>query len=366
MGCIGRTSCQMLLLISFLVLVALLGEVDGLPSGGSYPPTFTFNGEDWFDSWGYNRNYYGGQNGYMPNLAYETLGADQELAYSLGQQFRINYPSEVRRAVAILKFVQRWTEYGYDVDNVVMDGHAQNEWAWNADEMVHMLDESTNTIAVGDCEDMAFLCATIYLGAGIDAALVLTTSHVALLIWLPEYPNANYYWDIPDDGKGGGWIWVEATGDQNPLGWTPPDFADGDWTVFPLGFIEFTVEYTPRNPQAEDDVFVAAKVASARGLVDSVLLNYSIQGEGYSILTMTSKDSVYEATIPRQPKGTGVKFTVSATDTEGNTKELGDFQYTVGFVLEIPSILLEPMVLGLIIAGFLIIILFALLYRAHG
>ncbi len=366
MGCIGRSRCQLLFLISLLGLCALLGVVGGLPSGGRYPPTFTFDGEDWFDSWGYNRNYYGGRDGYMPNVAYETLGAYQERAYSLGQQFRISYSSEIRRAEAILKFVQRWTQYGYDVDNVVMGGRAQNEWAWNADEMVNMFDESTNTIAIGDCEDMAFLCATIYLGAGIDAALVLTTSHIALLIWLPDYPNANYYWDIPDDGKGGGWIWVEATGDQNPVGWTPPDFADGDWVVFPLGFTEFTVEYTPRNPQAEDDVLVTVKVASARGSISSVGLNYSIQGKGHSILAMTSKDSVYEAAIPRQPKGTSVTFSVSATDTEGNSKQTSDFQYTVGFALEIPSLLLEPVVLGLIVVILLIVISFAILNRSHG
>ena len=363
---IGRTSCQMLFLISLAVSAAVLGAVDGLPSGGSYPPTFTFDDEAWFDSWGYNRNYYGGSNGYMPNLAYETLGANQELAYGLGLQFRIDYPSEIRRAEAILRFVQRWTEYGYDEDNVVMDGQAQYEWAWNADEMAHMFNVSTTTIAVGDCEDMAFLCATIYLGSGIDAALVLTTTHVALLIWLPDYPNANYYWDLPDDGKESGWIWVEATGDRNPLGWTPPDFADGDWVVFPLGFIEFTVDYTPRNPQAEDAVLVSATVASARGSVDSVVLNYSVQGNEHSKLTMTGRDSVYEATIPRQPKGTRVTFSVSATDTEGNVKQTSDFQYTVGFALEIPSILLEPMVLGLIVVILLIVISFAILSRGHG
>ena len=79
------TSCQTLLLLSFLVSAAFLSAVEGLPSGGSYPPTFTFDGEDWFDSWGYSRTYYGGQTGYMPHLAYETLGAHRERAYSLGQ-----------------------------------------------------------------------------------------------------------------------------------------------------------------------------------------------------------------------------------------------------------------------------------------
>ena len=65
-----------------------------------------------------------------------------------------------------------------------MNGEAQEEWAWNVDEMAHMLNETTNKIAVGDCEDLAFLCATMYMAAGIDAAMVLAPQHVALLIWL--------------------------------------------------------------------------------------------------------------------------------------------------------------------------------------
>jgi hypothetical protein len=38
--------------------------------------------------------------------------------------------------------------------------------------------------------------------------------------------------DLPEDDAKGGWIWVEATGSSNPLGWTPPDFSDGMWTAW--------------------------------------------------------------------------------------------------------------------------------------
>ena len=82
-------------------------------------------------------------------------------------------------------------------------------------------------------EDMAFLCGTIYVGAGFDAAVIDAPYHAALLIWLPDFSNANDYWDI-NDGRGAGWIWVEATGSSNPLGWTPPDFEDGAWTAYPI------------------------------------------------------------------------------------------------------------------------------------
>jgi hypothetical protein len=201
--------------------------------------------EHWYDDWGIDRTYYGGPNGYLPNLATETLGENKELAYSIGQRFQANYPSQTDRAVAILKYVQRWTEYGYDSDNVVEGGQPQEEWAWNADEMAHNFSETSGAVAVGDCEDMAFLCGTIYVGAGFDAAVVDATDHAALLIWLPDFSNANAYWDLPNDNRDTGWIWVEATGSSNPLGWTPPDYQDGGWTAYPIGNLQFVPEPTP-------------------------------------------------------------------------------------------------------------------------
>jgi hypothetical protein len=116
--------------------------------------------------------------------------------------------------------------------------------------MAHAFNENTGAKAIGDCEDMAFLCVTIYVGAGFDAAIVDATEHAALLIWLPEFPNANNYWDIPDDDRDAGWIWVEATGSSNPLGWTPPDFESGGWTAYPIGSLEFIPETQPSQPDS--------------------------------------------------------------------------------------------------------------------
>ena len=235
-------------LILFLLLctsaVAVIRTASGRPAS-----SFNLQNGDWFDNWGIDRNSDDGtSHGYLPNLASETLGENKELAYSIGEWFQENYPSKTERAVAILKYVQKWTEYGYDSDNVIRDGVAQDEWAWNADEMAHAFNETTGAIAIGDCEDMAFLCGTIYVSAGFDAAIVDATDHVALLIWLPEFSNANAYWDI-NDGRGTGWIWVEATGSSNPLGWTPPDFEDGGWTAYPIAnSSEFVAEPEPSQP----------------------------------------------------------------------------------------------------------------------
>jgi len=351
---------SLFMVMVFLLVAFSLKVVIGFPSGRTFPPTgFTFKNGNWYDSWEFKRSDYGGADGYMPNIAYETLGNNKELAYSIGESFKTSYAGKVQRAEAILEFVQRWTDYGYDVDNVVMDGTHQNEWAWNADEMAHMFNTTTNTVAIGDCEDMAFLCATIYIGAGFDAAMVLAPSHAALLIWLPEYPNANYYWDI-DDGRGYGWIWVEATGEHNPLGWTPPDFNNGDWTAYPLGLMIFGISYTPQNPQAEDNVTVTASVSNATASVSQVSLDYFVQGV-HSTLMMTPRGAVYEATIPKQPKGTTVEFYISATDNEGNTRETDKFSYTVGEagIFEILGLSLEQIIILIAIGIVLLVFIIA-------
>jgi hypothetical protein len=349
---------KVLFALVILALFFLQSQARGILSGGTYPPEFTLRNGAWFDSWGFNRNYYGGSNGYMPNLAYETLGPDRERAYALGEGFKTSYPDKVGRATAVLRFVQQWTDYGYDSDNVVMGGAAQEEWAWNADEMAHMFNEATGVKAVGDCEDMAFLCGTIYVAAGIDVAMVLAPQHVALLIWLPEYPNANYYWDIPDDGKEHGWIWVEATGERNPLGWTPPDFADGDWEAMPLGFKELSVERTPQNPQSGDEVLVTAHVVSARASAVEVSLMYST-GAAFNKVEMRPAGTVYHAAIPQQPEGQWVQYYVKATDEEGLFLETEKAEYVVGQI-PLPPHLLELAFMFVIIL-FLVLIALAVL-----
>jgi hypothetical protein len=220
-------------------LVALIKTARGFPAS-----SFSKKNGDWYDNWGVDRNDAGTNGelpGYIPNLAAETLGNNTELAYSIGVGFQNNYATNSDMAEAILKYVQTWTYYAYDSDTFIRNGVAQEEWAQNADEFAHAFNATTGVTAPGDCEDMAFLCGTIYVGAGFDAAVIDATDHCALLIWLPEYSNANIYWDL-NDGRGAGWIWVEATGSSNPLGWTPQDFEDGDWTAYPINSLQFTAE----------------------------------------------------------------------------------------------------------------------------
>jgi hypothetical protein len=334
----------MIILLAF----SSLSVAYGIPSGGVYPPKFTFRNGEGYDSWGFKRTYSEGSDGFLPNVAYESLGTDNETAYSIGEWFKTNYAQKAERAEAILTYVQRWTDYGYDEDNVLIGGQYQLEWAWNADEMAHMFDETTLSVAIGDCEDMAFLCSTIYLAAGFDVVLVSPPEHVALMIWLPEYSNANYYWDILD-GRGEGWIWVEATGENNPLGWTPPDFNNGEFEVYSLNSFISNVNYAPHDPQAEDDVTVTVSVATERSPISRVLLYYSINGGVYKTLSMTLEGSSYKVTIPKQAQGVVVEFYVSVTDTEGTVSESTEFSYTVGGGLEIPGFPIESIIVGLAI-----------------
>ncbi len=336
-----------MLALIILIVFPSISVVYGLPSGGVYPPNFTLNQGEWYDSWGFNRNNAYGSNGFLPNVAYESLGTNKELAYQMGEWFKTNYPQKVERAKAILAYVQKWTDYGYDVDNVYMKGIPQDEFAWNADEMAHVMNETTNSVAIGDCEDISFLCSTIYIAAGFDVTLVSPPGHVALMIWLPEYSNANYYWDILD-GRGFGWIWVEATGENNPLGWTPLDFSDGEFEVYSLvSSVISNVNYDPNNPKPDDDVTVTVSVTIQNTSISQVLLYYSTNGDAYRTLTMTLQGSLYKAIIPKQEENTVVKFYVSVTDTEGNISESIELSYIIGGGLEIPGFPFESIIVGL-------------------
>ncbi|HVP40382.1 MAG TPA: hypothetical protein VMS95_00305 [Candidatus Krumholzibacteriaceae bacterium] len=264
-------------LILFLLLcapaIALIKTSSGFPAS-----TFRQQNGDWYDNWQIDRNNAGISGdlpGYLPNLAYETLGDNKELAYSIGKGFQNNYSSRNDMAVAILKYVQTWTEYGYDSDNFIRNGVAQDEWAQNADEFAHAFNKNTGVKAIGDCEDMAFLCGTIYVGAGFDAAIIDATDHAALLIWLPEFPNANDYWDI-NDGRGTGWIWVEATGSSNPLGWTPDDFEDGGWIAYPIAnsshFVAEPTGYSPTPTSNNLDLDVLGIIVAIIIAIISILI----------------------------------------------------------------------------------------------
>jgi len=229
---------------------------------------FTKKGHYWYDSWDINRNSAEGDDGYLPAIVYESLGQNIELAYEFGKWYLTEYSDRVTRAEKIMRFIQSTVEYRYDEENpfilAVTDSEEQEEWAWNPDEMAHMiaLAYDNQEVAYGDCEDFAFVLTVMYLAAGYDVTIVNAIDHVALLVWLPEYPNANIYWDV-DDGRGAGWIWVEATGDRNPLGWTPDDYK----------YVEFEVR------RLETGLFLLEVQENGLDLIDCLVSVATIESE---------------------------------------------------------------------------------------
>jgi len=207
-------------LILILVLVAGLAATShalATPSEGFQE----VNGEV-FDDWGVCRTRAFGQDGFYqitettfrPVIALESLGEGTAQAYSLGEQFIDEYPDRFQRAEEIFRFVRDKVQYASDIDWFSYD-----EFAQNADELVTSI--SQNGISQGDCEDSAVLLAVMYKGAGYRSAIIVGQGHTATLVYLPKYNKATMIFELEGEP---GWVWAEATGKNNPLGWAPKEF----------------------------------------------------------------------------------------------------------------------------------------------
>lgn len=211
-----------LLFLIGLVLVAGLataGYAWAMPSASFHE----MNGEV-FDDWQVCRTRVFGDDGFYqasettfrPVIAFESLGGKAGLAYSLGEQFVRKYPDEARRAEETFYFVRDRVKYTPDVDQFERD-----EFAQNADELAATIDQEG--VGYGDCEDSAVLLAVMYKGAGYRSAIALAPGHTAALVHLPGYKKATAVFEL--DGEAG-WVWAEATGSNNPLGWIPKELAN--------------------------------------------------------------------------------------------------------------------------------------------
>ena len=210
------------ILISVIVLaagLAMTGYVAATPSG-----SFREAGGDVFDDWGVCRTRGFGEDGFYqltetsfrPVIAFESLGAGADLAYTLGRQIAEKYPDPIKRAEAIFYFVRDRVKYTPDIDQFPYE-----EFAQNADELAAAIDQ--NGVGYGDCEDSAVLLAVMYKGAGYRSAIVVGSGHTAALVYLPDYKKATAVFKL--DGESG-WVWAEATGKKNPLGWVSREFTN--------------------------------------------------------------------------------------------------------------------------------------------
>ena len=217
------------LLSLILVLVAGLVATDyasATPSAG-----FREENGDVFDDWGISRTrasgedgfYQVSQTGFRPVIAFESLGEEANLAYSLGEQFAQKYPDQQQRAEEIFRFVRDRVNYTPDKDQFEYD-----EFAQNADELATTIKQ--DGVAYGDCEDSAILLAVMYQGAGYRSAIAIAPDHTAAMVYLPEYKKATVF-ELEGEP---GWVWAEATGKNNPLGWVPKEFTDAELAAYEI------------------------------------------------------------------------------------------------------------------------------------
>ncbi len=158
--------------------------------------------------------------GFCPTILGESLGKNADRAYQFGQQIKGGDSNQ--RAEKIFIFARNKVRYTPDEDQF-----GYKEFAQNADELATSIDNEG--IAYGDCEDYAILLAAMYKGAGFRSAIVLAPGHAATLVYLPEYDKANRILSI--DGESG-WVWLEATGRNNPLGWMPERFIGAELMAY--------------------------------------------------------------------------------------------------------------------------------------
>lgn len=211
--------------IGILIGLSLI-LVAGLATAGYAwaSPSENFNeiNGDVFDDWEVCRTRaFGGDGFYQvskttfrPVIAFESLGENAATAYSLGEQFTDEYPDRNQRAEAIFSFVRDRVRYTSDIDQF-----DHEEFAQNADELAVILEGGG--AGYGDCEDSAVLLAVMYKGAGYRSAIVIGEEHTAAMVYLPDYTKAPVLFEV--DGEPG-WVWAEATGKNNPLGWTAKEF----------------------------------------------------------------------------------------------------------------------------------------------
>jgi len=207
-----------------VALVVALGAVLVSQILAAPSEKFFQRGDEVYDSFDICRNRCTGEDGFMqltedsfyPIIVSESLGENIDVAWELGQTFSGKYPEPNQRAREIFNFVRNRVVYTSD-----MDEFGYQEFAQNADELAGAILKDGSS--PGDCEDNAILLAVIYKAAGFRSAIVLTKGHAAALVYLPDYNKTARVLTLEGET---GWVWAEATGSTNDLGWFAPSLVD--------------------------------------------------------------------------------------------------------------------------------------------
>jgi len=239
---VKRIGVLLSLILVLLAGLATTGYVSATPSAG-----FHERNGDVLDDWGICRTRAFGEDGFYqvsettfrPVIAFESLGTEAGLAYSLGEQIAYKYPDKLQRAEAVFRFVQDRVSYAPDIDLF-----KHGEFAQNADELAAAIDQ--NGIGYGDCEDSAILLAVMYKGAGFRSAIAIGVEHTAALVYLPDYKKANVIFTLEGEP---GWVWAEATGKNNPLGWVPREFINAKLATYEISEEAIVLERPSTAPK---------------------------------------------------------------------------------------------------------------------
>ncbi len=205
--------------LAFILMILLVSPALAAPSEEFYE----YGGEV-YDSFDICRSRFTGEDGFLqlteygfdPIIVRESLGENIDVAWELGQAFSDKYPEPNQRAQYIFNFVKNKVVYTSD-----MDEFGREEFAQNADELAEAILE--NGPSPGDCEDSAILLAVLYKAAGFRSAILLTPGHAAALVYLPDYNKTAHVLTLEGEA---GWVWAEATGRTNYLGWFAPSLTD--------------------------------------------------------------------------------------------------------------------------------------------
>jgi len=232
-----------------LVLVAGLATT-GYVSAISSSDFYEVDGEI-FDDWEICRTRAAGEDGFYqvsrtsfrPVIAFESLGEETSLAYKFGEQIASEYPDQLQRAKAVFRFVRDRVNYTSDTDQFKYD-----EFAQNADELAETIDQ--DGVGYGDCEDSAVLLAVMYKGAGFRSAIAIGSGHTAALVYLPDYKKATAILELEGEP---GWIWAEATGKNNLLGWMPKEYINVELGAYEIG----DEAITPSEPSGMPSAAIA-------------------------------------------------------------------------------------------------------------
>ncbi len=220
--------------------ILILGLMLASPALATSSEKFFERGGEVYDSFGISRTRSTGEDGFLqltehgfdPIIGRESLGENIDVAWEIGRAFAEKYSEPNQRARQIFYFVRDKVVYTSD-----MDEFGREEFAQNADELAGAILE--NGVTRGDCEDAAILLAVLYKAAGFRSAIALAPGHAAALVHLPGYNKAAHVLTLEGEE---GWVWAEATGRTNALGWFAPSLVGK-----PMAARELSEEAIPKK-----------------------------------------------------------------------------------------------------------------------